>query len=50
VAVSDDAAVKLACALEGVPCIGWSELARRLGLIEPQQLNLNLGSEATSGG
>lgn len=50
VAVSDDAAVKLACALEGVPCIGWSELARRLGLIKPQQLNLNLGSEATSGG
>jgi predicted nucleic acid-binding protein len=50
VAVSDDAAVKLACALEGVPCIGWSELARRLGLIKPQQLDLNLGSGATSGG
>lgn len=36
VAVSDDRAVKLACALEGVPCIGWSEFARRLCLIEPQ--------------
>ena len=35
VAVSDDGAVKLACALEGVPCIGWSEFARRLGLIKP---------------
>ena len=33
--VSDDRAVKLACALEGVPCIGWSEFARRLGLIKP---------------
>jgi predicted nucleic acid-binding protein len=38
--VSDDRAVKLACALEGVPCIGWSEFARRLGLIGPEQLNL----------
>ena len=44
VAVSDDGVVKLACALEGVPCIGWSEFARRLGLIKPQQLALNLGS------
>lgn len=48
VAVSDDAAVKLACALEGVPCIGWSELARRLGLIKPATpdlpgFNLNTG-------
>jgi len=50
VVVSDDRAVKLACALEGVPCIGWSELARRLGLIKPQQLDLNLGSGARSGG
>jgi predicted nuclease of predicted toxin-antitoxin system len=42
-AVSDDQAVKLACALENVPCIGWSEFARRLGLITAQQLQLNLG-------
>ncbi len=32
--VSDDHAVKLACALENVPCIGWAEFARRLGLME----------------
>jgi len=43
IAVSDDQAVKLACALENVPCIGWSEFARRLGLITVQQLQLNLG-------
>jgi hypothetical protein len=43
VAVSDDGAVKLACALEDVPCIGWSEFARRLGLITVQQLQLKLG-------
>lgn len=36
VAVSDDQAVKLVCALEGVTCIGWSEFARRLGLIKPE--------------
>lgn len=36
VAVSDDQAVKLVCALEGVPCIGWSELARRLSLVKPE--------------
>lgn len=42
VAVSDDRAVKLVCALEGVPCIGWSEFARRLGLIKPKQLDLDL--------
>jgi hypothetical protein len=41
-AVSDDRAVKLACALENVPCIGWSEFARRLGLITEQQLGLNI--------
>ncbi len=40
--VSEDRAVKLACALEGVPCVGWSELARRLGLIKPKQLHLDL--------
>jgi hypothetical protein len=48
VAVSDDQAVKLVCALEGVPCIGWSEFARRVGLIKPEQLNLNLGDTAGS--
>jgi hypothetical protein len=37
-AVSDDNAVKLACALENVPCIGWTEFARRLGLVK--QLSL----------
>lgn len=30
--VSDDNAVKLVCALENMPCIGWTEFARRLGL------------------
>jgi hypothetical protein len=49
VAVSDDQAVKLVCALEGVPCIGWSEFARRLGLIKPEQLHLDLGT-GTGGG
>jgi hypothetical protein len=38
-AVSDDHAVKLASALEGVQCIGWSEFARRLGLVTAQQLD-----------
>ncbi|MDW8382572.1 MAG: hypothetical protein RMN51_10780 [Verrucomicrobiota bacterium] len=42
-AVSDDEAVKLVCSLEDVLCIGWSEFARRLGLIRPQQLDLGLG-------
>ncbi|MCS7009309.1 MAG: DUF4411 family protein [Chthoniobacterales bacterium] len=50
VAVSDDRAVKLVCALEGVQCIGWSEFARRLGLIKPQQLDLGFGSGAKGGG
>lgn len=50
VAVSDDRAVKLVCALEGVQCIGWSEFARRLGLIKPQQLDLDFGSGAKGGG
>lgn len=46
--VSDDRAVELACACEGVPCIGWSEFARRVGLVEPEQLNLNLGDAGGS--
>jgi len=33
VAVSDDVAVEVACSLEGVPCIGWAEFARQVGLI-----------------
>lgn len=49
VAVSDDQAVKLVCALEGVPCIGWSEFARRLGLIKPETPMLP-GFEHGSGG
>ena len=32
VAVSDDEAVRRACLLENVECIGWMEYARRLGL------------------
>jgi hypothetical protein len=31
--VSDDQAVRLACSLEGVPCIGWAEFARRIELV-----------------
>jgi len=38
--VSDDRAVQLACSQEGVPCIGWTEFARRIGLIKPTQLSL----------
>ena len=30
--VSDDRAVRLACILEGIPCIGWTEFARRITL------------------
>jgi len=36
VAVSDDKAIALACALEDVSCIGWTEFARRLGLMTKQ--------------
>jgi len=42
IAVSDDWAVKYACALENVQCISWTEFARRLGLITGQQLRLNI--------
>ncbi len=38
ICVSDDRAVRFACALEGVPCIGWTEWARKLGLVK--QLSL----------
>lgn len=34
--VSDDRAIRFACLLENVPCIGWTELARRTGLEENQ--------------
>ena len=34
--VSDDRAVRLACMLEGIPCIGWTEFARRADLISSQ--------------
>lgn len=30
--VSDDRAVRLACMLENIPCIGWTEFARRANL------------------
>jgi rRNA-processing protein FCF1 len=30
--VSDDRAVRFACSLENVECIGWSEFARRAGI------------------
>ena len=36
--VSDDGAVKLACMLEDVPHIGWTEFARQVGM--PEQLPL----------
>jgi hypothetical protein len=34
IVVSDDKAVRLACLLEDVECIGWSEFARRIGIID----------------
>lgn len=34
--VSDDRAVRYACLLERVECIGWSEFARRAGIIGEQ--------------
>ena len=33
-AVSDDRAIRGACLLEGIPCIGWTEFARILGLAQ----------------
>lgn len=38
VCVSDDRAVRLACALENVRCIGWMEFARRFGLAKQPSL------------
>lgn len=48
VVVSDDRAVKLACLLEGVECITWTEFARILGFIKPSLPDL-FDSNATSG-
>lgn len=30
VVVSDDRAVRMACSLENIGCIGWAEFARRM--------------------
>lgn len=30
--VSDDRALRMACLLENVPCVGWAEFARQVGL------------------
>lgn len=38
IVVSDDSAVKLACMLEDIQCIGWTEFARRLGISQQQML------------
>jgi predicted nucleic acid-binding protein len=43
IVISNDRAVQLACSLEGVSCINWAEFARRIGLVKPKQLKLNLG-------
>ena len=37
IAVSDDHAILLACMIEGVQCIGWTEFARRTGVAPTQQ-------------
>lgn len=39
VVVSDDRAIRLVCMLEGIPCIGWMELAR-LARFSDTQLTL----------
>lgn len=33
--VSDDKAVRLACMLENVQCIGWTEFARQIRIMQP---------------
>lgn len=38
ICVSDDQAIKLACALENVECIQWTEFARRLKLQKQREL------------
>ncbi len=43
IVVSDDRSVRLACLLENVECIGWTEFARRTGImIREIQLDLEL--------
>lgn len=42
VVVSDDLALRLACMLEDVQCIGWTEFARRIGMQQEQQLELGI--------
>lgn len=37
--VSDDRAVRLACMLEGIPCIGWTEFARQINLTAHPKLH-----------
>lgn len=39
--VSDDRAVRYACLSENVQCIGWPELARRVGLAGNNQISLD---------
>jgi len=39
VVVSDDNAIKAVCLLENIVCIGWTEYARQIGIV--QQLDLN---------
>jgi len=46
-AVSDDKGVQLVCCLEGVPCISWCELARKLGLLDEQPSLLQAESDAS---
>lgn len=36
--IAIDNAVKLACMLENIQCIGWTEFARRLGISQQQML------------
>ena len=38
IVVSDDRAVRLACMLENIPCIGWTEFARRANLFTQPRL------------
>ncbi len=49
IAVSDDRAVQQACSLEGVPWIGWTEFARRAGLIRYTQLSLEEHTDGDPG-
>lgn len=48
--VSDDRAIEHACSLEGVPCIGWAEFARQLGLTIQGQLDFGEMRDTPGGG